>query len=410
MLRLFLILSIATSAAFAKPTWHSVGLDAAIACKLLEPTVAPTSAQSPLQVIIYLENLAAPRIGTDSDEAIIADFRATGYLVAVLDYARHPQSRWPHLTPDLVALRAQIHQKTFLAGRTIDAAHIFIVPSGCRLKRDVVFYRAADRTLAMDIIYPSRPAHAVGTVLEFSCDNADRMGNFSLNFCTDTILAGAAIQGFVVAMADHPVAAPYQGIDAMPDCAWKIKAAVRTLRAEVAALGGNGRIVPVGFSRGSGMALMLATTVGRSEFEGHGEHLDGDSSVQGAVVMSGRFTYLNLLPTDKIIPRYEKLWGPRTQHEDVWRAHGALDYLNAPAAVPLFLTINATESPDALHQMEVLRHRLTALDSPFVYQPESEPRGHRMPLAPTVLDPLFRYLHDQLQVAPVPSTASSPLP
>src|SRR6185312_10776297 len=106
------------------------------------------------------------------------------------------------------------------------------------------------------------------------------------------------------------VAAPYKGFDPMPDCAWKIKAAVRTLRAESAELGLNGRIVPAGFSRGSGMALMLATTNGRPEFENHGDHPELDSSVQGGVILSGRFTYLDLLPGDKMIPRYEKTWGP----------------------------------------------------------------------------------------------------
>ena len=39
---------------------------------------------------------------------------------------------------------------------------------------------------------------------------------------------------------------------------------------EGAKLGMNSKIVPVGFSRGSGMALLLVTTQGRAEFEGHG--------------------------------------------------------------------------------------------------------------------------------------------
>jgi hypothetical protein len=78
--------------------------------------------------------------------------------------------------------------------------------------------------------------------------------------------------------------------------------------------------------------------------------------------------------------------------------------------VPLFLTINVSESPDALHQMEVLRRRLTGLNSPFVYHPETEPRGHKMPLAPAVLEPLYRYLQGQLRVASIhnPSAPASP--
>jgi hypothetical protein len=224
------------------------------------------------------------------------------------------------------------------------------------------------------------------------------MGNFSLQFCTDTLLEGAATEGFAVAMADHPVPAPYKGIDPMPLSAQLVKAAARTLRAEGAALGLNGRIVPVGFSRGSGMALMLVTTRGHPELETLGEHRDTSSEVQGAVVLSGRFTYLDLRSSDNMISKYTTRWGDRATHLETWRAHGTLDYLRAPT-VPLFLSINATESPDALHQMEVLRARLTTLGSPFEFTPETEPRGHRVPLAPDVLAPLLSYLRTRLEAA-----------
>jgi acetyl esterase/lipase len=393
--RLFLLLTLTGfSLSASDVTWTSPATGQALACTVLEPTT-PVTAGAILPVVFYLENLAAPRIGTDSDEAIIRDLRATGHLVVVLDYAHHPQARTPTLEKDLVALRRELQQKRLLAERPVDPARIFIVPSGHRLLRDIVYYREAGRTLAMDLLYPSHPAQPVGAVLEFSCDNANRMGNFSLDFCTDTILPIAASEGLTVAMADHPVAAPYQGLDPMPDSARKAKAAVRTLRAVGASLGCNGRIVPVGFSRGSGMALLLTTTQDHPELDGLGEHPGTDSQVQGAVVMSGRFTYLDLLPDDKMIPRYEKAWGTRTDHMDIWRAHGALDYLTHPT-VPLFLTINATESPDALHQMDVLKRRLQELSSPFECQPELEPRGHRMPLDPAVLVPLHRYLQGQL--------------
>ena len=387
-------------------TWRSEATNSELRCEILEPTTAPGSPKSPLPVVIYLENLAAPRVGTDSDEAVLRDFRTAGYLVVALDYARHPQARAPFINRDFVALRHQLQKKTLLADHAVDASHIFIVPSGHRLQRDVVFYRETNRTLAMDIIYPSHPAQPVGAVLEFSCDNAARMGNYSLDSCADALLAGAATEGLAVAMADHPVAAPYEGLDPMPDCARKIKAAVRTLRAEGATLGLNGRIVAAGFSRGSGLALMLATTAGMPEFDGYGEHPGIDGSVQGAVVMSGRFTYLDLLANDPMIPRYEKTWGPRATHPETWRAHGALDFLEKSSAFPLFLTINVTESPDALHQMEVLRLRLTELHSPFEYRLDEEPRGHKMPLAAAVLDPLLRHLGDQLSATPSTRPAS----
>lgn len=388
-------------------TWSSPATGRELPLQLLEPVAPPTGRAQP--IVFYLVNLAAPRTGTEPDEPIIRDLRADGFLVVVVDYAHHPAARWPHLNRDLAELRRQLHRKTLLADRRPDPARIYIIPSGHRLKRDVGYARDGQRPLAMDIIYPSRPVQPVGALLEFSCDNENRMGNYSLQYCSDTILEGAATEGFAVAMADHPVAAPYEGLDAMPGCALRIKAAVRTLRAAGPVLGLNGRIVPVGFSRGSGMALMLVTTAGRAEFEGFGEHAGVDSDVQGAVVLSGRFTYLDLLPADHMRPLYEKTWGRRADHPEIWAAHGALDHLTRPAAVPLFLTINVSEAPDALHQMAVLRDRLAALASPFAYFAEEEPRGHKVPLAPAVLAPLLSYLQDRLQVAG-PIAAASPIP
>lgn len=393
----------------AADTWTSPATGLTLTLQQLAPVPAPPTG-TPVPVVFYLTNLAAPRTGTEADEPILRDLRAAGHLVVVLDYARHPRSRTPHLEQDLVDLRRRLQEKKLLPGHNLDYARIFMIPSGHRLKRDLGFYRGSRRTLALDLVYPSQPVRPVGSVLEFSCDNENRMGNHSLHYCTDTILPIAATEGLAVAMADHPVAAPYRGFDPLPDSAFKAKAAVRTLRAEGSALGLNGRIVAVGFSRGSGMALLLVTTAGRPEFEDHGEHPGIASDVQGAVVMSGRFTYLDLLPDDPMLPRYRQTWGDRTAHADTWRRHGALDYLEQPATVPLFLTINATESPDALHQMDVLRRRLTALGSPFVYHPETEPRGHKMPLAPAVLEPLHDYLQGQLQVASTPNPPTPALP
>jgi acetyl esterase/lipase len=373
--------------------WQSVVTGRALDVTLLEPDTL--RADAPLPVVVYLKNLAARRVGTESDAAIIGDLRAAGHLVAVLDYARHPRARVPNLNRDLGKLRDDVRAKQFLARYKIDNAHVYIVPQGSRLLRDVVYYRDENRTLALDIIYPSKPARRVGAILEFSCDNQDRMGNASLSICSDTILDAQATEGFAVAMADHPVAPPYKGLDPMPECAWKIKAAVRTLRARGDKLGLNGKIAAVGFSRGSGMALMLVTTEGMAQFEGHGEHPGVSSAVQGAVVMSGRFTYLDLLPDDHMLPRYATAWGERETSLDVWRRHGALDYLAGPT-LPLFLTINISEAPDALHQMAVLRKRLAELGSDEIFRMDREPRGHKVTLIPDILTAMNAYLKQRV--------------
>jgi len=377
------------SAVAEEARWVSPATGQSLAMNVLEPKTAP--AGQPLPLVIYMENLAAPRVGTESDQVIVQDFLKQGYRVLTLDFAHDSKARVPYLNRDLFELRKAIQGKTLLPGREIDPAHVFIIPSGCRLLRDVVYYRDPDRTLGLDIIYPSRPAQPGGTVIEFSCDNVNRMGNASLTICSDTILDAEATEGLAVAMADHPVKAPYKGLDPMPECAWKIKAAVRTLRAAGRSLGLNGRIAPVGFSRGSGMALMLVSTMGMREFEGYGENTNCNSEVQGAVVMSGRFTYLDLLPNDHMIPRYNQVWGDRAGHLEFWRREGAMDYLGQPT-LPLFLTINCSESPDALFQMTVLRQRLAVLGNDEIFTMDPQPRGHKVTLVPELLSAMNAYL------------------
>lgn len=373
--------------------WPSTATQQNLKMTVFEPNNFETNRPSPL--IIYLKNLAASRVGTESDESIIHDFLNNGYVVAALDYAHRSEARVPFINRDLFDLRSQILKKKLLPEIEIDPAHVFIVPSGSRLLRNVVFYRDPDRTLAMDIIYPSRPASPVGAIIEFSCDNVNRMGDGSLTICSDTILDAEATEGLAVAMADHPVKAPYKGLDPMPDCAWKIKAAVRTLRAQGAKLDLNGKIAPVGFSRGSGMALMLVTTKGMEEFEGHGENTDVSSEVQGAVVMSGRFSYLDLLPHDHMLPRYAAAWGDRAGHLDFWRREGALDYLTGPT-LPLFLTINCSEDADAQHQMILLRKRLAELGSDEIFMMDRQPRGHKVTLVPEILSAINAYLKSRV--------------
>lgn len=392
MLTLGLMFRATGAPAQSEGRWQSVVTGQPLNFTVTEPE---KMGERSLPLVIYLTNLATHRNGTESDEAILRDFHRDGYLVVTLDFAGQSKARVPFINRDLGKLRDDLRAKTFLSRYRLDEAHLFIIPEGCRLKRDVSFYPDDKRPLAMDIIYPSHPKQPVGAVIEFSCDNLNRFGNTSLSICSDTILDAEATEGFAVALADHPVPPPYKGLDPVPDCAFKIKAAVRTLRAEAEGLGMNGKIAPVGFSRGSGMALMLVATAGLTEFEGHGEHTNFSSAVQGAVVMSGRFTYLDLLSGDHMLPHYIAAWGERTNNLDAWRQEGALDYLNH-ATLPLFLTINCSEAPDALHQMTVLRKRLAELGNDEIFMLDPEPRGHKVTLMPEILDAMNRYLQSHL--------------
>lgn len=136
----------------------------------------------------------------------------------------------------------------------------------------------------------------------------------------------------------------------MPQCAWKIRFAVRTPRVTGARLRMNGRIATDGFSRGNGLAFMPVTTEGMKQFQRHGKSQGVSGAVQGAVITSGSFSYLNLLATNHMLMRYAKAWVVRVTHLGVWRREGALEY-QTHATIPLFLTINCADDRNALYQM-----------------------------------------------------------
>src|SRR5947207_3435727 len=166
------------SLADTRLSWQSATTGAMIECELRSP---PSTAAGSATVV-YLKNLAVPRLGRESDDAIIGDLLRDNVQVLVLDYARNPKAVSPDLAVDILKLRQDIGGKdrTLLTDQKVDLNRLFIIPAGFRLKRDVEFARDGSRVLAMDIIYPSQPATAVPVLIEITCDNANRMSNSSL--------------------------------------------------------------------------------------------------------------------------------------------------------------------------------------------------------------------------------------
>jgi sugar phosphate permease len=65
--------------------WESLATSRPVELAFRLPDSAPEGVARPM--IVYLLHLAAPRVGTESDDVIIRDFLAAGYLVATLTYA-----------------------------------------------------------------------------------------------------------------------------------------------------------------------------------------------------------------------------------------------------------------------------------------------------------------------------------
>src|SRR5690349_1419352 len=64
--------------------WPSIVTAQPLAVTVLEPALAHSN--NALPVVIYLQHLSAPRLGTESDESILRDFQQQGFLVSTLDF------------------------------------------------------------------------------------------------------------------------------------------------------------------------------------------------------------------------------------------------------------------------------------------------------------------------------------
>ena len=386
----------ADAAPSAQIKWNSPTTGGAVGGRVILPEM--NRAPKTLPTVIYLSHLSAPRLGTESDDAILGDFTTSGYIVLVLNYEQHANAKSPELNADLLKLREDLGAKKLLADYHVDLNHTYIVAEGCRLKRDVVFANDKDknRVLAMDIIYPSNPAKPVPVLAEYTCDNASRMGNASLVFCHDTLVEGAPLAGFAGAMLDHPVAPPYKGLDdPIPDVVYRLKASIRTLRAAGTELGLSGKIGVIGFSRGGPMAAIVAVSNGQKELEGVGEHRDVSSDVQAALIHGNRYDYLRLRSEDPMLDRFTKAWGDRRTNADRWAAHGALYYLKS-SAVPMFLNTSDAESPEYRAGLLQLDQKLTELGVDHEYQLDKDGRGHRVSTDPQTLGKIYQFFDRHL--------------
>ena len=99
---------------------------------------------------------------------------------------------------------------------------------------------------------------------------------------------------------------------------------LRAMRLEI---GTSDKIGAIGFSRGGPFAAILA----------------GSGTVQAALIHGNRYDYLDLLPNDPMLPRFEKAWGKREENKDKWAEHGATNYLSKNPA-PMFLNTSNAES------------------------------------------------------------------
>ncbi|MFT3786542.1 MAG: prolyl oligopeptidase family serine peptidase [Tepidisphaeraceae bacterium] len=334
--------------------------------------------------VVYLKGLAAPRVGRTGDDEIITNLQRDGLLVLEIDYAGDAKAVGPNLAIDVLKLRKDLtdaKSRGLLPETKVDANHLFFVPAGRTLRRNIEFARDGDRVLGMDIIVPVDPAKPVPVLVEFTCDNVNRMGSGSLLFCRDTLLEVGAMDGFAVAMADHPVAPPYKGIDdPMPQVLEWAQAAVAKLRSMNDELKLTGKVGAIGFSRGGPFAAMLAAR--------------GD--VDAALVHGNRYDYTTLADSDPMLARFTKAWGSIDDSRDRWKQHGAIAHMTDKCA-PMFLNTSDAESEEYRDGLIKLESALSDNGVEHVYQVDSDGRGHKVSTDPKTLRTMTDFFHKHLE-------------
>jgi len=310
--------------------WKVRALEKNVGTELfLPPADAPGAGEEGRPAVVYLKNLPTERIGRESDEAIIADFLAQGFVVLTVDLEKNPKAVAPTINFDIWLMRRLIER--LFVGQEIDQDHVYILPEGYRLARDIVFYTKKNETFALDVMYPSRPSRPVPVLMHISIDNASRMSNATAHWTYHDMAAECALtRGYAVAEVDNPLKV-FMLFDPMPETAYRLKAAVRTIRSKAPQLGFDGdRIGVMGFSRSSGEAGILAMTGGMKELEGDGPAKEFSSRVQCAVLHAGRMDHLALVAQGhKLAKAYTDIFGDPVKNRAAWEAHSAISYVTA---------------------------------------------------------------------------------
>ena len=349
-------------------TFYSETVEREIPVDIVMPSVPKETASD---IVIYLKGLAEPRGGQVPDATLIGELTRAGMGVIVVDYEGAANAISPWINSDLLNLRQNVSELT--VPHLINSDRVYILPAGYRLARDIEFYRDDRKTYRMDVRYPALKQAAdtakVPLIIQIPHNNDARMNMNSIVKFRDSLLEGLMTCGYAVAVVAHPVAPPYNGIDAMPDAIYKLKSAVRTLRAESPRYGYDpSKIGVLGFSRGSGMAGLLAATGTAADLEGDGLHPEQSSAIQAVLCQAGRFDHRTLLEdgfSPKKFDQYIAHFGDPILSADRWDAPSTVNWITDKAP-PFFLIVGGDDSY-RVPQLRKLHEALLAVGAKHPY-------------------------------------------
>jgi acetyl esterase/lipase len=155
----------------------------------------------------------------------------------------------------------------------------------------------------------------------------------------------------------------------------------------------------LGFSRGSGVAALLAVTGDIEALEGPGAHRDQSSRIQAAFIQAGRFDYHHLLrdPMAKDqVKKYTHVLGDPKEQAEVWKRHSVTTYLS-PDDPPMFLNVGSADAYRVM-QMHHLRDQVNEAGIEYRYTEEAGGK-HRVSMNPDTLNELYSFFDVKLKSA-----------
>lgn len=259
----------------------------------------------PMPAVIYVKNLAIPRIGTVPDNELIQSFLKKGILVVEVDYQGDSLAKGADMYIDVLYLyrifganhginpdklsfsplmdefigwdneRITTYEK-FVANRgtekveyRINPLWVYVIPEGFTIQRniEVSTIQTDKRTVVhrMDVIHPASPAQVVPAVLEISttipAEDPALHTRINRNSCYVFTWTMAGYAGVILDnVANHVTSTSIYGkqmtVPTGPH--FPEKRALRLLRARKSDLGLSGKVAVMGISKSCLRAIMAA--------------------------------------------------------------------------------------------------------------------------------------------------------
>jgi len=229
-------------------------------------------------------------------------------------------------------------------------------PRGARVDRDLVYARAGEKNLLLDLYQPEK-SEGLLPVVVWIHGGAFRGG--SKDDGQTQTASWLATQGYAVASINYRLSSEALFPAQIHDC----KAAVRWLRANAAAYGlDSNRIGAFGASAGGYVSAMLGTAGGVPELEGDLGNLKESSRVQAVVDFFGPTDFLKMDaaalpggqkhdPADS--PESQLVGGPIQQNKDIVARANPITYVTRDS--PPFLILHGEQDPSVpVNQSELL--------------------------------------------------------